>query len=82
MLTTTKLEQCPHCCSTKIVKNGFTRHKNQRVLCRDCGKCLVLSRKKSGLCDNSAIVRSFLERLSLCGVSRIFAISYYRSGEP
>lgn len=78
MLTTTKIEQCPHCCSTKIVKNGFTRHKNQRVLCRDCGKSLVLNRKHKRPLDVSALVRSFLERLSLCGVSRIFAISYYK----
>lgn len=78
MLTTTKIEHCPDCHSSRIVKNGFTRHNNQRVLCRDCKKSLVLNRKKKGLIDHSALVRSFLERLSLCGVSRIFAISYYR----
>jgi transposase-like protein len=78
MLTVTKIEKCPNCCSENIVKNGFTRHKNQRVLCSDCGKSLVLNRKKKSYPDSSALVRSFIERLSLCGVSRIFAISYYR----
>ena len=78
MLTVTQIEKCPNRCSENTVKNGFTRHKNQRVLCSDCGKSLVLNRKKKSYPDSSALVRSFIERLSLCGVSRIFAISYYR----
>ncbi|MCY7356223.1 MAG: IS1 family transposase [Rudanella sp.] len=77
MLAVTKIEQCPKCGSQNIVKNGFTRHKNQRVLCKDCQKTVVLRRKKTPLIDLKAVARSFLERLSLCGVSRVFAISYY-----
>lgn len=78
MLTITKLEKCPKCGSNSIVKNGFTRHGNQRILCKDCRKSPVLHRKKESFVNREYIVRSFLERLSLCGVSRIFAISYYQ----
>ena len=78
MLTVTKLEKCSKCGSNSIVKNGFTRHVNQRILCKDCGKSPVLHRKKETSVDRKCLVRSFLERLSLCGVSRIFAISYYQ----
>jgi len=78
MLTVTKLEKCSKCGSNSIVKNGFTRHGNQRILCKGCGKSPVLHRKKETSVDRECLVRSFLERLSLCGVSRIFAISYYQ----
>jgi len=42
-----KTQQCPHYQSSNIVKNGRTRHANQRVKCRDCGKTRVLNPKKS-----------------------------------
>lgn len=76
MLSITKIEKCPCCSSENIVKNGFTRGGNQRVLCYDCLKSRVLHRKFSH--DFEAVRRSFLERLSLCGVSRVFLISYYQ----
>lgn len=60
------------------VKNGFTQGGNQRVLCYDCLKSRVLHRKISHDFDVEAIQRSFLERMSLCGVSRVFLISYYQ----
>lgn len=77
------IEKCPHCTSEKIVKNGFTKSKNQRVLCKECKKSRVLHKKSnqnkdSKEIDIQAIRRSFLERLSLNGVARIFLISYYK----
>jgi transposase-like protein len=78
MLAQTKVEKCPCCQSINIVKNGFTRHNNQRVLCKDCGKSPVLQRKKAISYNPSQLRRAFLERLSLSGVSRVFFISYYR----
>ncbi len=77
MLAQTKVEKCPCCESINIVKNGFTRHNNQRVLCKDCGKSPVLQRKKAICYDPCQLRRAFLERLSLSGVSRVFFISYY-----
>ena len=78
MLSITKLEKCPCCSSENIVKNGFTKAGNQRVLCHDCLKSRVLHRKFSHDFDFEAVRRSFLERMSLCGVSRVFLISYYQ----
>ena len=62
----------------RAVKNGFTKGGNQRVLCYDCLKSRVLHRKFSYDFDFEAVKRSFLERMSLCGVSRVFLISYYQ----
>ena len=62
----------------RAVKNGFTKGGNQRVLCYDCLKSRVLHRKFSYDFDFEAVRRSFLERMSLCGISRVFLISYYQ----
>ena len=51
MLAVTKIEQCPKCGSENIVKNGFTRHKNQRVRCKSCQKTAVLHPKKTPRMD-------------------------------
>ena len=64
--------------AARAVKNGFTKGGNQRVLCYDCLKSRVLHRKFSQDFDFEAVRRSFLERVSLCGVSRVFLISYYQ----
>lgn len=77
MLSTTKIEKCPHCASENIVKDGFTKGGNQRVLCKDCGKSRVLHKKHALPLSFEQIQRAFLERLSLCGVCRIFCVSYY-----
>ncbi len=78
MLSVIQTEKCPHCSSENIVRNGFTKGGNQRVLCRDCLKSRVLHRKCAQKIDLQAVRRSFLERMSLCGVCRVFLISYYR----
>lgn len=78
MLSVTKVEKCPNCSSENIVKNGFTKGANQRVLCNDCLKSRVLYRKGSQAIDLEALRRCFLERMSLCGVCRVFLLSYYQ----
>jgi len=78
MLSSTKIEKCPHCGSENIVKNGFTKQRNQRVLCKDCHKSRVLDKKYPTALSFEHLRRAFLERLSLCGVARIFCISYYQ----
>ena len=62
----------------RAVKNGFTKGGNQRVLWYDCLKSRVLRRKFLYDFDFEAVRRSFLERMSLCGISRVFLISYYQ----
>lgn len=72
----TKIYTCRHCGSSDLVKNGKTRHGNQRCLCHSCHKTLVLIPKESNTVRyESQIVRSFRERLSLRGICRVFKIS-------
>ncbi len=79
MLTVTKVEKCPVCGTSEIVKNGFTRHGNQRIYCKTCQKTPVLVRKKATPVGKlAALSRAFIERLSLRGISRVFAVSYYQ----
>ena len=61
-----------------MVKNGFTKDGNQRVLCNSGLKSRVLHRKFGQDFDVQSIRRSFLERMSLCEVCRVFLISYYQ----
>ena len=79
MLSITKLQKCPNCSSENIVKNGFTKGGNQRVFCNSCLKSRVLHRKFGQDFDVQSIRRSFLERMSLSGVCRVFLISYYQA---
>ena len=74
MITTSTTHWCPACHSTKIVKNGHTRHGNQRCLCHDCGKTRVLVPKRSASLK-SFLKKALRERLSLRGIARIFSIS-------
>jgi insertion element IS1 protein InsB len=69
-----KIQLCPACQSNQIVKNGHTRHGNQRVKCYSCGKTKVLTPKKKPL-DLPALQRALRERLSLRGVARVFKVS-------
>ena len=69
-----KLHCCPNCGSKNIVKNGRTVYGAQRCLCHDCGKTRVIERKVKQ--DNTEFIqRSFLERLSLRGICRVFKLS-------
>jgi IS1 family transposase len=79
MLTLTKVEKCPVCGAADIVRNGYTTHGNQRIYCKTCRKSPVLVRKKTTPTGKlAALSRAFIERLSLGGISRVFAVSYYQ----
>ena len=70
-----KVQSCPNCGSKNIVKNGKTVYGAQRCLCHDCDKTRVIERKVK--VDNTELIqRSFLERLSLRGICRVFQISF------
>jgi len=70
-----KLQRCPNCSSENIVKNGHTTYGAQRCLCHDCGKTRVIERKIK--VDHTELIRrSFIERLSLRGICRVFRISF------
>ena len=74
MITTSITHWCPHCRSTNIVKNGHTRHGNQRCLCHDCGKTRVLIPKRTTHL-HPFLEKALRERLSLRGIARIFGIA-------
>lgn len=74
MITTSITHWCPNCRSSNIVKNGHTRHGNQRCLCHDCGKTRVLIPRRSSAL-NDFLEKALRERLSLRGIARIFGIS-------
>jgi len=67
---------CPSCHSTKIKKNGRTHYGKQNQLCKCCGRQFVLNNnhtKSKWL--KSLIKNSLKERISLCGICRIFDVS-------
>jgi insertion element IS1 protein InsB len=71
-----KIYYCPKCGSENIVKNGFTRHGNQRCLCHTCKKTSVLEPKKPRKEQFSQqIIRCFKERISILGICRVFKVS-------
>lgn len=74
MIITSIVHWCPNCHSTNIVKNGHTRHGNQRCLCHDCHKTRVLIPKRSSA-GHTMIEKALRERLSLRGIARIFGLS-------
>jgi transposase-like protein len=66
-----------HCCnSTNIVKNGKTRHGNQKYKCKDCGVTKVLEYKPKYTEDRKEeILKTYEERSSLRGLKRIFGVT-------
>ena len=75
MISTSITHWCPNCHSINIVKNGHTRHGNQRCLCHDCGKTRVLVPHRITTKHLDMIEKALRERLSLRGISRIFDLS-------
>jgi len=74
MIITSITHWCPNCHSTNIVKNGHTRHGNQRCLCKDCRKTRVLIPRRTKDLDD-LMEKALRERLSLRGIARIFGVS-------
>lgn len=76
MITTTIQQQCRKCGSPHIVKNGHNRCGNQQYRCKDCGAIGVLAPKQTYSPERrEEILRAYLERPSMRGISRIFGVS-------
>ena len=76
MIVTAVVHCCPNCHSTNILKNDHTCYGAQRCLCHDCGKTRVISRRyRPPLARQAMIERALRERLSLCGICRVFRVS-------
>jgi IS1 family transposase/transposase-like protein len=77
MIIETKTYRCSKCESENIIKNGSNRYKNQQYLCKDCGASRFLTPTKLGPTDEEkqAILKTYAERSSLRGLTRIFKFS-------
>src|SRR5687768_10791298 len=76
MIQTIIPDGCPKCGSTKLVKNGHDYKGAQKYACKACGSYgTLLAKKGHGQSVQQQVKRAVLERVSLRGISRIFAIS-------
>ena len=67
---------CPRCCSTKVVKNGFTHYGKQNHLCKDCDRQFFLNNRHIIQQEvRDLIAKALLERNSLRAICRIFDVS-------
>ena len=65
------VKSCPHCSSTKVVKNGFTYYGKQNHKCKNCKRQFV-ERSAPALLDlESTVKKLLLERVSLRGICRV-----------
>jgi insertion element IS1 protein InsB len=76
MIQETMTHVCRVCESTHIVKNGTNRCGNAQYHCKDCGTYRVLKPKQAyAETEQQTVLRACLERCSLRGVARIFALA-------
>ena len=72
----TNTVSCRDCNSTNIVKCGYNRNGNKRYKCKDCGKSKVITLKPIYTEERkNEILKAYLERPSLRGLSRIYGVS-------
>jgi len=69
------MNQCPHCQSVKIVKNGKSWYGKQNYICRNCNRQAVEREQASGLEQEELLRRLLLERLSLRAIARVLQVS-------
>lgn len=68
--------ECPRCASLDLVKNGHDYKGSQKYHCRGCGSYGTLkSQKGYSTQRREQVQRALLERVSLRGIGRIFAMS-------
>jgi insertion element IS1 protein InsB len=76
MIQETITHTCRICKSTHIVKNGTNRCGTPQYHCKDCGTYRVLQPKPIySEAEKQTVLQACLERASLRGVQRIFAIA-------
>ena len=74
---TTITVKCVHCQSNNVVRNGRTANDKQRYWCKDCGKRSRENPQPLGYseAEREKILRTYQERSSLRGLTRIFGVS-------
>jgi transposase-like protein len=70
-------QQCYHCQSENLVRNGKTRNGKQRFLCNDCGRRSRDNPQPLGYSEleKATILRAYQERSSLRGLTRTFGVA-------
>ncbi|KAA5548333.1 IS1/IS1595 family N-terminal zinc-binding domain-containing protein [Adhaeribacter rhizoryzae] len=69
------MNNCPHCWSVKIVKNGKSCYGKQNYKCRGCKRQAVERVPTASLQQEELLKRLLLERLSLRAIGRILQVS-------
>ena len=67
--------ECPHCRSTKVVKNGRTYYGKQNHKCRNCKRQFVERQPVKQYSQPQLVEKLLLERLSLRAICRILQVS-------
>ena len=67
--------KCPHCGSTKIVKNGFSYYGKQNYKCKHCKRQSVERAPEQVYGQRYLIGKLLLERISLRGICRTLEMS-------
>ena len=69
--------KCYHCGSERVNKSGKTRNGKQRYTCRECRRSLHENPQTQGYSEarKEEILRTYEERTSLRGLTRIFGVS-------
>jgi IS1 family transposase/transposase-like protein len=76
MIQETTTYVCRVCKSTHIVKNGTNRYGNAQYHCKNCGAYRVLKPTQAySETEQQLVLRACLERCSLRGIARIFAMT-------
>lgn len=66
---------CPHCQSSKIVKNGLTSYQKQNYRCHSCKRQSVERKSPVVFQREELLKRLLLERISLRGIARVLKVS-------
>jgi transposase-like protein len=69
--------QCPKCGSTRIIKNGSTRHHKQKYQCNECHRQFVEKPQSRAIPSDKLEINEnlLLERISLAGIARAVGVS-------
>ena len=71
------MPHCPHCQSTKVVKNGRIHNGKQNHKCRDCGRQFVENPQQKIISPETKqlIDKLLLEKIALAGIARVCDVS-------
>ena len=76
MIRTIITHACPHCGSSKLVKNGRDYKGAQKFHCKACGRYGTVNAQAGYTASTHQLIqRAVSERLSLRGIERLFGIS-------